>query len=145
MLMDAHRGAVDHLHVAVVGLADGGHDAVPNPGFAPANKAVVAGRRRAVFLRQRPPRCARSGPTDLIDVALDRQTIELIDWESDDKLGPGFQQPQCFAKAFGQICSLAVTPSPASYFRESRLRAEVIADALNFNLSTCPAMFPDRL
>src|SRR5260370_20577060 len=37
-------------------------------------------------------------------------------------------------QAFGQICSLAATPSPASYFRESRLPAEIIADALNFNL-----------
>src|SRR5580692_8993332 len=37
-------------------------------------------------------------------------------------------------QAFGQICSLAATPSPASYFRESRLPAELIADALNFNL-----------
>src|SRR5205085_4172831 len=37
-------------------------------------------------------------------------------------------------QAFGQICSLAATPSPASYFRESRLPAPVIADALNYNL-----------
>src|SRR5579875_3501190 len=60
MLMDAHRGAVKHLHFAVVGLADRGHDAVPNPGFAPSHKAVVAGCRRAVFLGQRPPRRACS-------------------------------------------------------------------------------------
>lgn len=60
MLMDAHRGAVKHLHFAVVGLADRGHDAVPNPGFAPPHKAVVAGCRRAVFLGQRPPRRACS-------------------------------------------------------------------------------------
>src|SRR3981081_3130896 len=37
-------------------------------------------------------------------------------------------------QAFGQICSLAATPSPASYFRESRVPADIIADALNFNL-----------
>jgi hypothetical protein len=37
-------------------------------------------------------------------------------------------------QAFGQICSLAATPSPASYFRESRLPAPIIADALNHNL-----------
>src|SRR5438477_7129736 len=37
-------------------------------------------------------------------------------------------------QAFGQICSLAATPSPASYFRESRVPAEIIADALNYNL-----------
>src|SRR5438128_1048827 len=36
--------------------------------------------------------------------------------------------------AFGQICSLAATPSPASYFRESRVPADIIADALNYNL-----------
>ena len=36
--------------------------------------------------------------------------------------------------AFGQLCSLAATPSPATYFRESRLPAEIIADALNYNL-----------
>jgi hypothetical protein len=37
-------------------------------------------------------------------------------------------------QAFGQICSLAARPSPASYFRESRVPADIIADALNFNL-----------
>src|SRR5258708_33909608 len=37
-------------------------------------------------------------------------------------------------QAFGQICSLAATPSPASYFHESRVPADIIADALNFNL-----------
>jgi len=37
-------------------------------------------------------------------------------------------------QAFGQICSLAATPSPASYFRESRLPAPIIADAVNYNL-----------
>jgi hypothetical protein len=37
-------------------------------------------------------------------------------------------------QAFGQICSLAATPSPASYFRESKLPAPIIADALNYNL-----------
>src|SRR5437588_12724355 len=59
MLMDAHRGAVDHLHIAVVGLADGGHNPVPNPGLTPAHKAVVAGRGRAEFLPQGAPRRAR--------------------------------------------------------------------------------------
>src|SRR5205814_10680965 len=59
MLMHAHRGAVDHLHIAVKGLADRSHDAVPNPGFAPPHKAVVAGRGRAELLRQSAPRRAR--------------------------------------------------------------------------------------
>ncbi len=36
--------------------------------------------------------------------------------------------------SFGQLCSLAATPSPASYFRDSNLPAEIIADALNYNL-----------
>jgi hypothetical protein len=36
--------------------------------------------------------------------------------------------------SFGQLCSLAATPSPASYFRDSRLPAAVIADCLNYNL-----------
>jgi|SRR5579884_355498 len=35
---------------------------------------------------------------------------------------------------FGQLCSLAATPSPASYFREARLPAEIVADALNYHL-----------
>src|SRR5437879_11834851 len=60
MLMDPHRAAVDHLHIAIVGLADGGHHAIPNPGFAPADKAVVAGGIGTEFLlRQSPPWCAR--------------------------------------------------------------------------------------
>src|ERR1051325_4222010 len=64
MLMDAHRSAVDHLHLAVVGLAHGGHDAVPDPGFAPAHKAVVAGCRRAELLRQSPPWRTRPPPPE---------------------------------------------------------------------------------
>lgn len=35
---------------------------------------------------------------------------------------------------FGQLCSLASTPSPASYFRESGLPAVYVADCLNYNL-----------
>src|SRR5438046_2094816 len=37
-------------------------------------------------------------------------------------------------QAFGQICSLAATPSPASCFRESRVPADIIEEALTFNL-----------
>ena len=33
--------------------------------------------------------------------------------------------------SFGQLCSRAATPSPASYFRESRVPAPLIADCLN--------------
>src|SRR6266436_5219583 len=36
--------------------------------------------------------------------------------------------------SFGQLCTLAATPSPASYFRESKLPSPIIADCLNFNL-----------
>src|SRR5712692_6700602 len=36
--------------------------------------------------------------------------------------------------SFGQLCSLASTPSPASYFRESGLPTPIIADCLNYNL-----------
>ena len=36
--------------------------------------------------------------------------------------------------SFGQLCSLAATPSPASYFRDSRLPTPIIADCLKFNL-----------
>ena len=36
--------------------------------------------------------------------------------------------------SFGQLCSLASTPSPASYFRDSGLPTPIIADRLNYNL-----------
>jgi len=36
--------------------------------------------------------------------------------------------------SFGQLCSLASTPSPASYFRDSGLPTPIIADCLNYNL-----------
>src|SRR5258707_14945409 len=36
--------------------------------------------------------------------------------------------------SFGQLCTLAATPSPASYFRESGLPTPIIADCLNYNL-----------
>jgi hypothetical protein len=36
--------------------------------------------------------------------------------------------------SFGQLCTLAATPSPASYFRDSKLPSPIIADCLNFNL-----------
>src|SRR5947208_8652981 len=37
-------------------------------------------------------------------------------------------------QASGQICSIPATPSPASYFRYSRLPAELIADELDVHL-----------
>jgi hypothetical protein len=36
--------------------------------------------------------------------------------------------------SFGQLCSLASTPSPASYFRDTKVPAPLIADCLNYNL-----------
>src|SRR5713101_6573823 len=36
--------------------------------------------------------------------------------------------------SFGQLCSLASTPSPASYFRESGVPTPIIVDCLNYNL-----------
>jgi len=56
MLMHPHRGAVDHLHIAVVSRCDRAENAVPDAGLAPAHEAIVAGRRRPELLRQRPPR-----------------------------------------------------------------------------------------
>src|SRR5689334_12928669 len=60
MLMHAHRSAVDHLHIAVISLADGSQNAVPNTSFAPSDKTVVAGRARPELLWQCPPRRAGS-------------------------------------------------------------------------------------
>ena len=41
----AHRGAVDHLHIAVVGLADGGRDAVPGAPVRSTQKIPFRTRR----------------------------------------------------------------------------------------------------
>jgi hypothetical protein len=60
MLVNPHRRRIDHLHIAIVGFGDGGHDPVPHTGLAPANEPIVAGRVRAIILRERTPRRARS-------------------------------------------------------------------------------------
>src|SRR5579864_2608652 len=62
MLMHAHRGAVDHLHIAVVSDGDGGQNAVPHPGLTPAHKPVVTGGRGTKLRWQRAPR--RACPQD---------------------------------------------------------------------------------
>jgi len=58
--MNAHDRAVDHLHLAVVGLHDGIHHAIPYAGFAPAVEAVVNGGIGAVALGQIAPGAARA-------------------------------------------------------------------------------------
>lgn len=44
---NAHRSAIDHMHIAVVSLGDGGQNPGRDSGFAPSGKAVVAARARA--------------------------------------------------------------------------------------------------
>ena len=56
--MNAHERAVDHLHLSVVRLDDGVHQAVPDAGLAPAVEAVVCARVRPIALRQIAPRGA---------------------------------------------------------------------------------------
>src|SRR5205823_9732688 len=54
MLMDVHRSADDHLHLAVI--SKGWTAAMmrsQTPGLSPAPEAAVAGRRRPEFLGQR--------------------------------------------------------------------------------------------
>ena len=58
--MHAHDRAVDHLHLAVVGLHDGVHQAVPDAGFAPAIEAVVDRRVGPVPFGKITPRRARA-------------------------------------------------------------------------------------
>jgi hypothetical protein len=66
--MDAHNRAVDHLHLAVVRLDDGIHQAIPDAYFAPAVEAIVGSRVRPVSLRQIAPRRARpQHPEDAVE------------------------------------------------------------------------------
>src|SRR5215207_3893752 len=65
MLMNADRGRVDHLQIAVIGLRHRLEDAVPNADPRPAAEAVGAGRRRAVALGNVGP--GRAGPEPPID------------------------------------------------------------------------------
>ena len=58
--MNAHDRAVDHLHLAIVGLDDRVHHPVPDARFAPAVEAVVDGSVRTVALRQVAPGAARA-------------------------------------------------------------------------------------
>lgn len=57
--MHAHNRAVDHLHLAVVGLDDGVHQTIPDARLPPAVEAIVGRRIRPISLRQVPPRRAR--------------------------------------------------------------------------------------
>ena len=56
MLVNPDRGAVDHLHLAVVSHRDRGHNPVEHARFAPTDESVVARRPRPKRRRQGPPR-----------------------------------------------------------------------------------------
>src|SRR5258705_1833481 len=60
--MDADRGAVDHLQVAVVRLGNSVVNAIPDAELAPPHKAVVAGRCRPIALGNVGPWRARAQP-----------------------------------------------------------------------------------
>jgi hypothetical protein len=59
VLVSAHDRTADHLHVAVMRLADGIHQSIPDACFAPAIEAVVSRRVGAITLRQIPLRRPR--------------------------------------------------------------------------------------
>ena len=66
--MDAHNRAVDHLHLAIVHLDHGIHQAIPDACLAPAVEAIVGGCVRPVSLRQIAPRRARAQhPEDAVE------------------------------------------------------------------------------
>lgn len=77
--MNAHDRAVDHLHLATVGLHDGIHQLVPDAGFPPAIEAVVDRRVGTIALRQIAPR--RAGAQD-VEHAVDDLPIVLRLWPS---------------------------------------------------------------
>ena len=76
--MNTHDRAVDHLHLAAVGLHDGIHQSVPDARFAPAIETVVDRRVGAVALGQIAPR--RAGAQD-VENAVDDLPVVL-------RLGP---------------------------------------------------------
>lgn len=57
--MRSDGSAVDHLDLAIVRGADGGHKPVPYTCLAPSVEAVVAGDGRSIALRQVAPRRSR--------------------------------------------------------------------------------------
>jgi hypothetical protein len=68
--MDAHDRAVDHLHLAVVRLDDGIHQAILNTCLAPAVEAMVGARVGPISRRQIAPRRARAQhPEDTVENA----------------------------------------------------------------------------
>ena len=69
-MVDAHARAVDHPHIATVSLCNSIHDPVPDACLGPSPEAVVAGRVRAVALRQVPPwRTRAQNPEDAVQHA----------------------------------------------------------------------------
>lgn len=66
--MDAYNRTVDHLHLAIVGLDHGIHQAIPNSGLAPTVEPIVGGRVRPVALRQVAPGSAGTqDPKDAVE------------------------------------------------------------------------------
>ena len=72
--MHAHDRAVDHLHLAVVPLHDGVHQAIPNPRFPPAIETIVDRRVGPVALGQIAPWRARA---QHVEHAIDDPSIVL--------------------------------------------------------------------
>jgi hypothetical protein len=65
--MDADRGAVDHLQIAIVSGRNSREDAIPDAEFAPPDEAVVAGRCWPVALRDIGPwRAGAQTPIDAV-------------------------------------------------------------------------------
>ena len=54
--MNTHHGGVDHLDVAIEGLGNRVHDAIPHTRLAPADEAVVTGDIGAIAFRKIAPR-----------------------------------------------------------------------------------------
>ena len=77
VLLDPHRGGIDHLHLAVVSFCDGVHNPIEDTGLPPPDEAVVAGCGRPEVLRQSPPRRAPSAaPRRSRSAPVGRQRME---------------------------------------------------------------------
>jgi hypothetical protein len=79
--MNAHRRCIDHLYLAIIGLGDGLHQAIPNTGFAPAIKPIVAACVTPISIGQIPPR--RIGSQDLENSIEDAASTLGFTWLQD--------------------------------------------------------------
>ena len=86
----------------------------------------IAGLRRPVAADQPVEGRQTAREIELLPAADDRRVLLIGDRDGTQAAPTHW--------SFGQLCSLASTPSPASYFRDSRLPTPIIADCLNFNL-----------